>query len=206
MFMRPTLQFESETFSLVAASTQSMALTRLMMSGAYRAPAFVFALILYGVIISTEAQTATPAPAPAPCALRSNTSCAECLQNVTCLWCEPTKLCVDYPVRRLLPPRSVCPLNDARWGVCWVNFQILIITMSVLGGIIIIAILLCCLCCCCKCERHGNSREDAKVERQNRARKTRQKAKRNEMQMRHDEIRKKYGIAKDNPYARMDDH
>lgn len=67
MFMRPTLQFESETFSLVAASTQSMALTRLMMSGAYTAPAFVFALILYGVIISTEAQTATPAPTPGEC-------------------------------------------------------------------------------------------------------------------------------------------
>ncbi|XP_042350784.1 PTTG1 interacting protein b [Plectropomus leopardus] len=185
---------------------QSVAFTRLTMSGVYRAAVFVFVLIFCSVIITSEAQIATPAPAPAPCALRSNTSCAECLQNVTCLWCAPTKQCVDYPLRNILPPSSVCPLNDARWGVCWVNFQILIITMSVLGGIIVIAILVCCLCCCCKCERTGNKREDEKVERQNRARKSRQKARRNEMQMRHDEIRKKYGIAKDNPYARMDDH
>ncbi|KAJ4933252.1 hypothetical protein JOQ06_030085 [Pogonophryne albipinna] len=86
-----------------------------------------------------------------------------------------------------------------------INFQILIITMSVLGGVIIISILVCCFCCC-KCERVGNKREDAKVERQTRARTSRQKAKRTEMQMRHDEIRQKYGVAKENPYARMDDH
>uniref|UniRef100_A0A8D0A8C3 Pituitary tumor-transforming gene 1 protein-interacting protein-like n=2 Tax=Sander lucioperca TaxID=283035 RepID=A0A8D0A8C3_SANLU len=184
---------------------QSMAFTRLTMSGEFRSSAFVFALIFYGVIISADAQTPTTSPALTPCALRSNTSCAECLQNVTCLWCTPTKQCVDYPVRNILPPSSVCPLNDARWGLCWVNFQILIITMSVLGGIIIITILVCCFCCC-KCERIGNKKEDAKVERQTRARKSRQKAKRTEMQLRHDEIRQKYGMAKDNPYARMDDH
>lgn len=181
---------------------QTIVSTRLTMTGVCKAS--VIALIFYGVIFTTEAQT--PTPAPAPCALRSNTSCAECLQNVTCLWCTPTKLCVDYPVGNILPPSSVCPLNDARWGLCWVNFQILIITMSVLAGIIIIGILVCCLCCCCKCERIGNKREDAKVERQTRMRKARQKERRTEMQLRHDEIRQKYGLAKDNPYARMDDH
>ncbi|KAF3694929.1 Unconventional myosin-X Unconventional myosin-10 [Channa argus] len=51
-----------------------------------------------------------------------------------------------------------------------------------------------------------NKREDAKAERQKHARKDRQKARRTEMQLRHDEIRQKYGLAKDNPYARMDDH
>lgn len=35
-----------------------------------------------------------------------------------------------------------------------VNFQILIITMGVLAGVILIAILVCC-CCCCKCEKIG---------------------------------------------------
>ncbi|XP_018557982.1 PTTG1 interacting protein b isoform X2 [Lates calcarifer] len=174
------------------------------MSGVCRPSAIAVALILCGFTLTTEAQTSTPSPAPTPCALRSNTSCAECLQNVTCLWCIPTQQCIDYPVRNILPPSSVCPLTDARWGVCWVNFQILIISMSVLAGIIIIAILVCCFCCC-KCERIGK-REDAKVERQTRARKARQKAKRTEMQLRHDEIRQKYGLAKDNPYSRMNDH
>ncbi|XP_032386105.1 PTTG1 interacting protein b [Etheostoma spectabile] len=206
--MGSTLQFDSsETLVLVVTSisVRSMTFTRLTMSGEFRSSAFVFALIVYGVIKSTGAQAPTTSPAPTPCALRSNTSCAECLQNVTCLWCTPTKQCVDYPVRNILPPSSVCPLNDARWGLCWVNFQILIITMSVLGGIIIITILVCCFCCC-KCERIGNKKEDAKVERQTRARKSRQKARKTEMQLRHDEIRQKYGMAKDNPYARMDDH
>ncbi|XP_068428749.1 PTTG1 interacting protein b [Clinocottus analis] len=183
---------------------RSVVSARLTMSGVYKASAFVLALVFCGGFLSTKAQEPTASPALTPCALRSNTSCDECLQNVTCLWCTPTKQCMDYPVKNILPPSSVCPLNDARWGMCWVNFQILIITMSVLGGVIIIGILVCC-CCCCKCERIGNKKEDAKVERQTRARKSRQNAKRTEMQLRHDEIRQKYGMAKDNPYARMND-
>ncbi|XP_030613961.1 PTTG1 interacting protein b [Archocentrus centrarchus] len=171
----------------------------------HSASVFVFALISCGIIVTVTAQTSTPAPAGIPCALRSNTSCDECLQNVTCLWCIPTKKCVDYPVKSVLPSSSVCPLNDARWGLCWLNFQILIITISVLAGIIIIAILVCCFCCC-KCERFGKKREDAQMERQTRLRNARQKARRTEMQMRHDEIRHKYGLAKDNPYSRMNDH
>ncbi|KAM4609281.1 PTTG1 interacting protein b [Polymixia lowei] len=169
-----------------------------------RALTLVFFFIFY-VNIAIDAQTSAPTPAPISCALKSNTSCDECLKNVTCLWCIPTKQCIDYPVRTILPPHSVCPLPEARWGLCWVNFQILIITMSVLAGIIIIAIFVCCFCCC-KCEKIGNKREDAKVERQNRARKTRQEERRTEMKVRHDEIRQKYGLAKGNPYARMEDN
>ncbi|XP_016895316.1 PTTG1 interacting protein b [Cynoglossus semilaevis] len=165
----------------------------------------LLSFVLCGVLVSSLAQTPTPSPAPAPCAQSSNSSCEECLMNVDCLWCEATGQCVDYPVRNILPPCSVCPLTDARWGVCWVNFQVLIITMSVLAGIVVIAVLVCCFCCCCKCERAGNRREDAQVERQTRVRKARQKAKRTEMQLRHDEVRQKYGLAKENPYSRMDD-
>ncbi|XP_069554754.1 PTTG1 interacting protein b [Brachyistius frenatus] len=175
------------------------------MSRVHGASGSVFAFIFCGIVLAAEAQTPTPSPAPIPCALRSNTSCVECLQNVSCLWCSPTNQCLDYPVRNILPPSSLCPLSDARWGLCWVNFLILIITMSVLAGIIVIAILVCCFCCC-KCERIGNKKEDAKVQRQTRARKSRQKARRTEIQLRHDEIRQKYGMAKENPYARMDDH
>lgn len=36
-----------------------------------------------------------------------------------CLWCITTKSCVTYPVRTILPPHALCPLNDARWGLCW---------------------------------------------------------------------------------------
>uniref|UniRef100_A0A3Q4I1K3 PTTG1 interacting protein n=1 Tax=Neolamprologus brichardi TaxID=32507 RepID=A0A3Q4I1K3_NEOBR len=93
-------------------------------------------------------------PCPLLCELKNGTSCEECLKNVTCLWCITTKSCVTYPVRTILPPHALCPLNDARWGLCWMNFQILIITLSVIGGILIIAFLVC-LFCCCKCENIG---------------------------------------------------
>ncbi|CAG09309.1 unnamed protein product [Tetraodon nigroviridis] len=174
------------------------------MSGPERVPALLPALVwlLCGATGGAEAQT--PAPLSAPCAL-SNSSCDECLKNVSCLWCEPLKVCSDYPVGSVLPPPSLCPLNDARWGVCWVNFQTLIITVSVLAGLLLIAILVCCCFCCCKCEKIGNKREDARMERQNHIRKARQKERRTEMQLRHDEIRQKYGITKKNPYSRMED-
>uniref|UniRef100_A0A8C5FA08 PSI domain-containing protein n=1 Tax=Gadus morhua TaxID=8049 RepID=A0A8C5FA08_GADMO len=58
-------------------------------------------------------------PISVPCASKSNTTCEDCLKNVTCLWCMSTKECVDYPVRSILPKPSVCPLNNARWGLCW---------------------------------------------------------------------------------------
>ncbi|XP_053184734.1 PTTG1 interacting protein b [Scomber japonicus] len=170
-----------------------------------KSSSFIVFTSIFCFIVSTDAQTSTPAPASTPCALRSNTSCDECLKNVTCLWCIPTQQCIDYPVRTILPSKTVCPLNDARWGMCWVNFQILIITISVVAGVIIISIFVCCFCSC-KCERIGNKREDAEADRRTRARKSRQKVKRTEMQLRHDEIRQKYGLAKDNPYARMDNN
>uniref|UniRef100_A0A3Q2YH11 PTTG1 interacting protein n=1 Tax=Hippocampus comes TaxID=109280 RepID=A0A3Q2YH11_HIPCM len=116
----------------------------------------------------------------------NGTSCEQCLTNVTCLWCIKTKACVTYPVRTILPPHSLCPLYDARWGLCWMNFQNLIITLAVLGGVIIIALLVC-MFCCCKCENilcfclHRRA----------------------EMKQRHDDIRKKYGLSGPNPYSRF---
>ncbi|CAL8321605.1 unnamed protein product [Merluccius merluccius] len=114
-------------------------------SGTYRLSAILAAVCLV-FIGSADAQTSDP---PAiPCASHSNTTCEDCLKNVTA--------CVEYPVRSLLPRPALCPLADARWGLCWVNFQSLIISMSVLVGAILIAILVCC-CCCCKCERIGGA-------------------------------------------------
>ncbi|KPP63532.1 hypothetical protein Z043_118203, partial [Scleropages formosus] len=104
-----------------------------------------------------------------------------------------TKKCLDYPVRTVLPPHSLCPLAEARWGLCWVNFQALIITMAVIGGVIIIAIFICCFCCC-KCKNIGSKRTETKMEMQEEMRKARQMERKAEMKERHDEIRKKYGV------------
>lgn len=48
----------------------------------------------------------------------------------------------------------VCLVTVFSFSVLPVNFQILIITMSVLAGVLIIGIIVCCCCCCRKCDRN----------------------------------------------------
>uniref|UniRef100_A0A8C5FWB8 PTTG1 interacting protein n=1 Tax=Gadus morhua TaxID=8049 RepID=A0A8C5FWB8_GADMO len=90
------------------------------------------------------------------CELMNASNCEGCLANVSCLWCLTSEKCITYPVSTILPPHAVCPLNDARWGLCWMNFQILIITLSVVGAVIILAFIVC-LLCCCKCQNWSPS-------------------------------------------------
>ncbi|RXN00116.1 Pituitary tumor-transforming gene 1 protein-interacting protein [Acipenser ruthenus] len=127
------------------------------------------------------------------CSVHSNTSCEVCLKNVSCLWCNSDKKCIDYPVRTILPPRSLCELPSARWGVCWVDFQALIIAMSVILGALLLAVLICCCCCCRKKKVRGPDKTEEKIIRQNEQRKIRQEERKTEMKVRHDEIRNKYG-------------
>ncbi|NXA55387.1 PTTG protein, partial [Nothocercus julius] len=146
------------------------------------------------------------------CNQYTNRSCEECLKNVTCLWCVSSQECVEYPVRRILPPSDLCELRSARWGVCWVNFEALIIAMSVVGGMILIMLGVCCCCCCrkkskkqvfqscplsfpqrqqrCNCVP---DKDDERAAREREKRRVRQEERRAEMKSRHDEIRRKYG-------------
>ncbi|XP_060939201.1 PTTG1 interacting protein a [Limanda limanda] len=156
------------------------------------------ALLLVLGLATVFAETAAPGTA---CEKQNATNCEECLRNVSCLWCITSKSCVTYPVKTILPPHALCPLNDARWGLCWMNFQTLIITLAVFGGIIIIAFFVC-LFCCCKCENFGSSSE-SKIQQQTDKTKTKQEERRSEMKERHDEIRKKYGLAGQNPYSKF---
>lgn len=132
-----------------------------------------------------------------------NETCDQCVSNVSCLWCISTKSCLTYPYKYMLPPHSLCPLNDARWGQCTINFQILIITLSVLGAIIIIAFFIC-LFHCCKCENCGNSIQERKMQRKADKRTNAQEQRRSEMLARHDEIRQKYGLSRGSAYAKFD--
>ncbi|KAJ8311019.1 hypothetical protein KUTeg_011429 [Tegillarca granosa] len=87
------------------------------------------------------------------------------------------------------------------------NFEALIITMAVIGGIILLALTVCiCCCCCCKNKKSKYAKEDAKMERKTEERKAKQSEKRAERKARTDEIRRKYGLIKeDNPYQRFDE-
>ncbi|XP_057607148.1 pituitary tumor-transforming gene 1 protein-interacting protein [Chionomys nivalis] len=144
-------------------------------------------------------------PSAMSCSVYTNKSCEECLRNVSCLWCNENKACLDYPVRKILPPASLCKLSSARWGVCWVNFEALIITMSVLGGSVLLGITVCC-CCCCRSRKRSRKpdKSDERAMREQEERRVRQEERRAEMKSRHDEIRKKYGLFKEqNPYEKF---
>lgn len=148
---------------------------------------------------------AVASAADTECSLMTNTTCETCLKNVKCLWCNTNSKCLDYPVRNILPPSSLCKLKDARWGICWVNFEAVIITVSVVGGVLILSLILCCCCCCRKKKSRNSSLETEKSVREKEERRVRQEERRVQMKTRHDEIRKKYGLFKeDNPYTKFD--
>ncbi|KAG8559039.1 hypothetical protein GDO81_017223 [Engystomops pustulosus] len=139
------------------------------------------------------------------CSKMTNTTCEDCLKNVSCLWCNTDRKCLDYPVKNILPPSSLCKLKDARWGICWVNFEAVIIAVSVVGGVLILSVIICCCCCCRKKKNRNSSLETEKSIREKEERRVRQEERRVQMKSRHDEIRKKYGLFKeDNPYSKFE--
>ncbi|XP_046369636.1 pituitary tumor-transforming gene 1 protein-interacting protein-like isoform X2 [Haliotis rufescens] len=137
----------------------------------------------------------------------SNSSCDECIKAAKsrCFYCYADHSCQLYPLGDIVPQH--CDLSKARWGVCWVNFEALIIAMSVIGGLIILTITCCCIrCCCCKGGNKGKyMKEEAKWDRQKTERKQRGEERKADRKERMDEIRRKYGLVKDDtPYQRFD--
>ncbi|XP_005102988.1 pituitary tumor-transforming gene 1 protein-interacting protein [Aplysia californica] len=156
---------------------------------------------------SPSAQTSTPVTTtasttpetPAQECAKHNGSCDDCVSDSKCMYCYTDNSCQLYPTGKVLPPSDMCALDEARWGVCWLNFEALIIAMSVIGGIIIIGITTICICCCC-CRGRKKKRyqkEDDKYEQQKMERKMRQDERRTERKGKLDEIRRKYGLVKD---------
>ncbi|KAF4076207.1 hypothetical protein AMELA_G00227920 [Ameiurus melas] len=166
----------------------------------------VFSVLVYLVFIQAAHANVTPSPAPThPCSTLS--SCDSCLKNVSCLWCYTNDTCTVYPVAHLLPPASVCPLSRARWGVCSVNFEALIIAMAVLVGVVLLAITVCCCCCCHRCGRSSRpDRIEDEIARKREKDRQLSDNRRAERRARHDEIRKKYGLVSDSdhPYSKFE--
>ncbi|XP_071381219.1 pituitary tumor-transforming gene 1 protein-interacting protein [Centroberyx affinis] len=168
---------------------------------------FVAAVVLCSFVSQTECQTSPPPP---PCGAYSE--CDSCVKHAKCLWCFTNNSCTDYPVSWLLPPASVCKLSQARWGVCWVNFEALIIGMGVVGGTILISVIVCCCCCCRSCRRccwsrpSGPDRDEERLSRKREDTRQRSEERKVERKARHDEIRKKYGLItdSDHPYSKFE--
>ncbi|KAF4794320.1 pituitary tumor-transforming protein 1 protein-interacting protein-like protein [Turdus rufiventris] len=89
-----------------------------------------------------------------------------------------------------------------------VNFEALIIAMAVVAGLILVSITVCC-CYCCYCRRRSRSRldeEEEQLARKKEERRLQSLQRRHERKLKHDEIRKKYGLLQDsdNPYSRFE--
>ncbi|XP_036928789.1 pituitary tumor-transforming gene 1 protein-interacting protein isoform X2 [Acanthopagrus latus] len=140
------------------------------------------AVVLCVSFVSEGGCQTTPSPTTACSTYKT---CDTCVPHAKCLWCLTNNNCTDYPVSWLLPPASVCKLSQARWGVCWMNFEALIIALAVLCGTILISITVCCCCCCC-CNKRRSGNGERKA--------------------RHDEIRRKYGLIgdADHPYSKFE--
>ncbi|XP_037641070.1 pituitary tumor-transforming gene 1 protein-interacting protein [Sebastes umbrosus] len=166
--------------------------------------------VLFGVVVLlvscvNQAECQTTPPPPTPCSAYRN--CDTCVPHAQCLWCFSNNNCTDYPVSWLLPPASVCQLSKARWGVCWLNFEALIIVLGVLGGTVLISfIVCCCCCCCCKKRRSRPDRDDERFVRRREEIKQRADERNVERKARHDQIRKKYGLMtdSDHPYSKFE--
>ncbi|MEQ2215970.1 hypothetical protein XENOCAPTIV_008699 [Xenoophorus captivus] len=164
------------------------------------------AAVLLLASLAGQGECQTTAPPGVRCSTYKN--CDGCVPHAKCLWCFTTNNCTDYPVTWLLPPASLCPLSQARWGVCWLNFEALIIALAVVAGTILISIIFCCCCCCC-CKTRRSGRPDRDEERfAKRREEIRQRAEERkvERQTRHDEIRRKYGLMgdSDHPYSKFE--
>ncbi|PAA67232.1 hypothetical protein BOX15_Mlig005853g1 [Macrostomum lignano] len=127
-----------------------------------------------------------------------NENCNNCIRNTACMYCFTDHKCKPYPVGHLIPGPSDCPLADARWGTCFVNFLALIICMSILAFVILVIVPCCIYCCCCR-KKSGPSRralaESAKYEQERTEREARHAERRNDREKKYDEIRAKYGLA-----------
>ncbi|KAM3613848.1 uncharacterized protein V6R79_005876 [Siganus canaliculatus] len=157
-------------------------------------------------IILVNQGTCQPTPTPQT-SCSSYKSCDDCVPHAKCLWCISTNNCSDYPVAWLLPPSSLCPLAQARWGMCWMNFEALIITVAVICGIILLSITVCCCCCCCRKKRQsGPDRDEERFARKREEIRQRSEERKVERQARHDEIRRKYGLLgdRDHPYSKFE--
>nr|CAB3265308.1 pituitary tumor-transforming gene 1 protein-interacting protein-like [Phallusia mammillata] len=79
-------------------------------------------------------------------------NCDDCMsrKRYRCLWCNSKSACMDYPFDHFFPQTSDCSWEDARWGVCWVDFKAMLISVSVIFGVAVI-ITCCCIAKCCRC-------------------------------------------------------
>lgn len=132
-------------------------------------------------------------------------SCDACVrvEGAKCYYCRNNSTgragCHLYPAEAF-PRHAECPLADARWGVCWINFEALIITMGIIGGLLLITIITTLYCCCCRRNRKsGTDVQELRWERETTERQQRHADRRAEREAKMTSIREKYGLTRGSP-------
>ncbi|XP_066280151.1 pituitary tumor-transforming gene 1 protein-interacting protein-like [Branchiostoma lanceolatum] len=129
------------------------------------------------LVLATVPPPTTPTPSSEVDCSSRNSSCGECIGNVKCYFCYKDNSCRLYPASAVLPTTE-CPLSQVRWGAtCSVSFEVLVIAVSVVAGVLGLALLYCCCrcwcsigCCCCGGGGSGGSTwRDFKWSRDNRS-------------------------------------
>lgn len=142
---------------------------------------------------------------------RSKTNCNDCVsvEGAKCYFCYSNatgmESCRLYPAEKVFPRSEECALSQARWGVCWVNFEALIISMSVIAGVLLISVITAIYCCCCRSRKSGVvDSTSIKWERETQERERRHADRRVEREAKMDQIRQKYGLNREtSSYDRM---
>ncbi|KAH7964649.1 hypothetical protein HPB49_000044 [Dermacentor silvarum] len=158
--------------------------------------------------MTTESPVSTTISPQTACAQKTNTSCSDCLAAGTgCYYCSTTRRCGFYPYKRLIPSHDECAyFSEVYWGVCFISLQGTVIAISVVVGTLLLALVVCCCCCCRKRQNSKWLRDMARMEEERRQRQERADERRAERKTRNDDIRRKYGLVRDEtpPYTRFD--
>lgn len=137
----------------------------------------------------------------ASCSDKDNTSCSDCVKDFDCYWCVPTKKCGKRPT--IKPSKSEC---DGKWyafSQCKVSGNFLLIVIPICAFVILVIAIACIYCCCCRnCCRERRrkkwAKEDNRSDQRKKEREDRHAAKDEERRLKHDQIRTKYGLFKEN--------
>lgn len=160
------------------------------------------------VSTSTNKSTVTTTVSPELACQYYNQSCEECVKHTKCYYCYSTSQCLYYPYSSGFPSSSKCNWEEIRWAVCWFNFKALTISLACMAGVLFISLAVCTYCCCRKKKTRKVAKyaqEEAKREREREERRLKAEARRLDRKEKNDEIRRKYGLMKDDqPYHRFD--
>lgn len=164
---------------------------------------FLTTLVLSGTIfLSFVGEVSTK------CSDKSNTTCVRCVRDFSCYWCAASKKCGIRPT--IKPSSKEC---DGKWyafSQCKLSGNLLLIILPVVVVFLLLIVGVCIYCCCCRdCLRRRREKKWAKQDNRRDNKKRDMEAKHaerdEERRIRHDEIRNKYGLFKEEPkYERFD--